>query len=138
MAITQPVATQNAALAARIALIDAETDPGELRIYTTPRPAPTNGPGAATLLATVELDDPSFTTPSGGAAALAGVPREEEASGTGTAAWFRIVDGAGASVFDGSVGTTGSGANLEVDSLSFAAGVIVRITGGGLTEPDGT
>lgn len=66
------------------------------------------------------------------------MPIEDEASGTGQAAWCRVTDGDDGSVLDGSVGTTGSGADLEVDSLSFATGVIFRITGGTLTAPDGT
>jgi hypothetical protein len=46
----------------------------------------------------------------------------------GTASWFRLYSRDGAALVDGSVGVTGSGADMILSTLSFTSGSVVRIT----------
>ena len=110
-------------------------DAALIRIYSGTRP--TNEGAEGTLLAELTGD-----TPFAGAA-VAGVlelnPIESESSapeaGTNTASWFRIYSaGAAAIVCDGSVGVTGSGADLILDSTSITAGQTVSIDTFVITE----
>lgn len=102
--------------------------PGTLRIYAGAVPpdlatAPTGallaaaqmGPGGAvnpfTATNTTTLVSAGFALPWTGTIVA-----------TGTAAYFRVYDGAGAAVLQGSVGISGSGAELILTSLTFTAG----------------
>jgi hypothetical protein len=135
MALTLPVASRTEMVDALVDLIDtANPTPGELVIYSGTRPAPDAVPGAATALATVVLDNPAFAPATAGAAIL-GVPTSVAASASGTASWFRIVDGADASVFDGSVTATGGGGDLELATTALTVGLTVDITSGTVTMP---
>ncbi|KON79420.1 hypothetical protein PA01_12860 [Azoarcus sp. PA01] len=55
---------------------------------------------------------------------------EAQVTTTGTIAWARIVDGAGAEHLRCAVGEAGSGAPIEVDALTVYAGGYVRIVSG--------
>ena len=106
--------------------------PGALRVYNGTRPA--TGGTATTLLAEFTMSNPAFVTP-----AVAGVMTANSISATtiaasGTATWFRIVDGAGSSVLDGSVGLVASGADLEFDTVTFVSGRAITVDSLVLTE----
>lgn len=107
---------------------------GTIKIYTGTQPATADtaisGP---TLLATFTLSDPGFGNSSGGVITLAGVPLTVAAAATGTAGFFRLSDSTGASVLDGSVGTSGNQINLNTTSIT--SGVNVTITSGTITMP---
>jgi hypothetical protein len=86
-----------------------------LKIYNGSQPA--NGNTAITtqsLLATVILPNPAGTV-SNGVITFSAISNAT-ASGTGTATWFRIVNGAN-TICDGSVGTSGCDLNLTTTSL---------------------
>lgn len=59
-------------------------------------------------------------------------PPEGQVSASGMLLWARIVDGAGVEHLRCTVGATGAGFAIEVDSVAVYAGGYVRITGGWL------
>lgn len=59
-------------------------------------------------------------------------PPEGQVSTSGTLLWARIVDGAGVEHLRCTVGATGGGFAIEVDSVAVYAGGYVRVTGGWL------
>lgn len=137
MAITLPTATRDAKVNAAVDRVDVGTTnaTGKCRIYSGTKPAPNDAP-TGTLLAEVDLANPAFGGSSAGVATLLGVPLEVNGAASGVAGWFRIVNRDVASVFDGTVGT--SGADMIVNTTTVTSGVPFRITGGTYTQPDGT
>lgn len=135
MAISLPTASRNASTNAVVDLIDAGAGAGVVDIRTTPRP---NAADAATgtLLATVTLADPAFGNSATGTATLTD-PATVTGIAAGIAAWFRVQDSTGASVYDGSVGATGSGADMELNTTTISVGLDFNITGGSYTTPIG-
>lgn len=107
-------------------------DSGVLEIRSGAAPGP-EAAETGTLLASIALPADAFAAASGTSAAKAGTWQDASADGTGTAAHFRIRrsgDAGGASTttsrIEGTVGT--SGADLNLDNTSIAAGQQVTIT----------
>lgn len=106
-------------------------DNGYLRLYTGAKPATANTAlSGNTLLA--ELHFAATSAP----AALAGVltfnalTADSSADATGTATFFRAFKANGTSaVLDGTIGTTGSTSNLELNSVAITVGAAVSVTG---------
>jgi hypothetical protein len=132
MALRFTAATANAladALTARVNTGGA----GSLKIYTGTQPTTADSAASGTLLATFTLSNPAFGAASSGVITLAGTPKAVAAAASGTAAYFRIANGAGTTVLDGSVGTSSN--QLNLNSLSITSGVNVTITSGTITFP---
>lgn len=111
--------------------IDSDASAGILRIFDGVRPA--TGGSITNVLATLELADPVAPNAVGGVStwsAIAGVT----ASMSGTATWFRVTDGITGHVFDGDVGVSGS--DLNFNTVTFTAGLVVSISSFVLTEAD--
>lgn len=126
-------ASQQAAANGVVDRLDAAA--GTLKIYSGAQPsdADTDPTG---LLVTVTLPAPAYGSASAsGTAALLGVPLSGTASGTGTAACFSVETSAGANVFQGSCGMSGSSADLILDNTSIAAGQTVNISSLDYTHP---
>lgn len=113
----------NAITAAR----DAAVTPGEVRIYNGARPA--SGGAATLLLAALPFSDPSAPTAVAGVLTASVISDDTSADNTGTATWFREVDGDGVFVTDGDVGT-----DLVLNTNSITAGLNVSITSYVTTE----
>lgn len=130
-ALRQSNATVNAKCDARAALFDG----GALRIYsgTQPATADTATGGGHTLLAELSFADPAFGAAVAGVAAANSLTADASANATGTATWYRCVTSGGATIEDGSVGT--SSANLVLSSTSISAGVSVSVSAFTITEP---
>lgn len=129
MNLTISPAAQAAALAAVIALAEAGAA-ARVRIYSGPQPAnPSVAPGGSnTLLAEVTLPEPAFAQqPGADSAGLASTPAAALAVATGTAAWFRLVDGNGVGVADGPAGV-GSSFALRLNTTNFVVGVQVSLS----------
>ncbi|MBA3622954.1 MAG: hypothetical protein H0W48_00490 [Methylibium sp.] len=124
MAITPSTAARNAAVNAVAALINAG-GAGKLRIFTA---------AFGTLLVELTFSNPAFGVASSGTATAAAIT-SGTATATGTAAVLRVVDGAGATVFDGTVGT--SGADLIMATTSIVALAEVSASSLTLTLPAG-
>jgi len=101
--------------------VDAGSAAGRLKIYTA---------GMSTLLADIELADPSFDDPVAGQMSLAGVPRvDPSAAATGVAAEAVLTDSDGTIVRDGlTVGT--SGANVVLPNVNIQESNEVRVESG--------
>ena len=110
------------------ARIDSGASAGRLKVYSGSRPAtPDDPPGLGNvLLADLPFARPPFLAAVGGTAA----GKTPLPSGVGLAigigSWFRVTDSAGAAVFDGAVGTTGTA--LIVNTVQFVTGVPVQVT----------
>ncbi len=109
--------------------IDSVFDGGTLKIYTTAQPANADTAiSGQTLLATVDVDADSFNAAASGAKTKQGTWSELSAIATGTAAWFRLANGADSRRIDGDITITSGGGVLELDSLSITSGQVVTIT----------
>lgn len=132
MTIAYATAVRNSRMAEVSAAVDGGAGAGTIRIYNGTRPA--SGGTATTLLAELSFSDPAFSAPSGGVLTANAIAADTSADATGEATWFRVVDSTGAFVLDGSVGVTGSGADLELNSVNIGAGQRVEITSFEITE----
>lgn len=80
-----------------------------------------------TLLAEITLPATPWAAASGGSKSAQGL-WQVNAVGSGTAGHFRLTDSGGACIEEGSVGVTGSGADLELQNTSINAGQQVTVT----------
>jgi len=137
MAIRLPAASRNAAADAVVDRADGGSGAGTIEIRTGTQPASADSAATGTLLATITLGDPAFGPASNGTAALADTPLSGAAVADGTAGWFRMLDGDGNTVLDGSVSATGGGGDLQLSTTTITTGLTVTITSGTVTMPAG-
>lgn len=136
MSIRLPTASRNAAADAVVDRADTG-GAGVIEIRTGTQPASADSAATGTLLVTVTLSDPAFGPASNGTASLAGVPLSGTAVADGTAGWFRMLNGSGQTVLDGSVSVTGGGGDLQLSTTTITTGLTVEITSGTVTMPAG-
>lgn len=134
--LTLTDAIRNARCDAIVDPLDGGTGHGYFEIRSGSRPATPGDTATGTLLATVVLADPAFGAASAGEATVVD-PDSVTAVCTGTATWFRAFDCDDVAHFDGEVGATGSGADLELDAVSITTGSSVDVTGGTVLDPQG-
>lgn len=118
----------NALVNAQADLLARQLDAGFLRIYDGAQPASADTAITTQLmLAELELPDPSAAAAVDGVLTFTPAPAVAEAASA--AAWYRLfkVDGSTA-VLDGSVGVTGSTANLQLSTVDLIVGAIVAVT----------
>lgn len=125
MAVIYSTAAKNARLTGVVNTIDAGSGAGVLQIGTA---------AMASVLAEITLADPSGTV-SGGVLTFSGFPRSDSsANATGVAAAARIRDSNGNDVITGlTVGVTGSGADIILDTTNIDAGEIVTLNSATIT-----
>jgi hypothetical protein len=131
-------ATRNALADAITTLVDAAVGAGVIKIYTAAQPASANDAITdQTLLAEIPFADPSFGAAAAGVitADVDPVLEDAEANNTGTAAWARIVDGDGSTIFDCNVGT--ADATIILNTVSLVSGGPVQITAFTITMASG-
>ena len=122
-----------AASAAADAVVDL-LDNGYFRIYSGTQAATADTAITdQTLLAELRFNATAFGAASNGTATANAFTSDSSANATGTATWFRALKSDGATVFDGSVGT--SGADLNLNSTSIQAGATVSVTSFTYTHP---
>lgn len=124
MAVGYSTDVRNARLQVVADAVDGGSGAGKLRIYDGSRPA--TGGTVTNLLVEFALPSPFEDSISGGVLTADAIS-SATASGTGTATWFRIIDGDGTFVLDGDAGGTGSGKELELSSTSISSGQTVTI-----------
>lgn len=106
----------------------------KVQIRTGAQPANCAAADSGTLLAEFALAS-DWATQTGGVLTFSNTPISATASGTGTAAHYRIKDSAGTTChMQGSVTATGGGGDMTVDNTSIASGQTVQITGWTITE----
>jgi hypothetical protein len=107
-----------------------------LVIYTGAQPANCAAAASGTVLATIVLPSDWMNAASSGSKTLLG-SWTVAASGTGTAAHYRIYDSTVTTChLQGSVTATGGGGDMTVDNTSIAAGQTVTVTSYALNEPN--
>lgn len=98
----------------------------KLRIYDDTGTVPTgitDGNNTNVQLAEIDLPSDWMDNASGGVKAKLGTWTDASADASGTAAYFRIYDTAGATAHvQGTVTNTGGGGDMEVGSTAFTAG----------------
>lgn len=121
--------------AALATALDAQSTPGTISIYTGAQPSDPSVGATGTLLVTISFAKPAFTTTdaNGNSGLAGGAAISQTVAATGTAGWFRVADGSGNALFDGSCGT--SGADLNFDNISFVAGATCKIVTFSLSQP---
>jgi hypothetical protein len=100
--------------------------PGKLRLYNGTRPA--SGGSATTLLSELTFANPAAPSASGGVLTMSAIVQDSSAAASGTATWFRVVDGANTFVVDGDITATGGGGDLQLITTSIIAGQPVQVT----------
>jgi len=108
--------------------IDSTFNSGILEIRTGAQPANADAAATGTVLATITLPADAFAAASAGAKAKSGTWQDGSADATGTAAWFRLKNGADTRRIDGDVTVTSGGGVLELDSVSITIAQVVTIT----------
>jgi len=104
--------------------IDGGTPPGLLEIHTA---------AFAAKLATLTFANPAYGASASGTAQENAIVDDTSADATGTAAVFRVTTGTPATLFEGTVGT--SGKDINFNSVAFVAGDTVSITDLPVTMP---
>ena len=130
------------AAASRVALCNAIVDQldgaaGALKVYTATAPDP-DAAATGTLLINWALPVPAFGAASDdgtNATATANAVTAVNAADTGTAGYFRVENNAGTSLWQGTVGTSGSGADIELDTLDITSGREMDLTSWTVTGP---
>lgn len=130
MAVQLSVAVRNARLDGIESTIGTAPT---LEIRTGAQPANCAAADSGTLLASMTLPSDWMNAASGGTKTLAGTWQDLSADAPGTAAHFRIKQGATCGM-QGSVTATGGGGDLELSSVSITAGQSVTITAFTLTD----
>lgn len=126
MAIQLSVDVRNARLAAYRTTIGASPI---LRMYSGAPPANCAAAATGTKLVEATLPADPFADPASGSISKTGTWQDISADAGGTLGYYRVYDSAGASCKEqGTIGATGSGADMEVDNVSVAAGQQVTIT----------
>ena len=129
MAVQMSVAARNARLDA---IETAVSTAPSLIIYSGAQPADCAAADPSGVLCTIVLPSDWMAAASSGAKALAGT-WQANASAAGTAASFRIKQGATCHL-QGSVTATGGGGDLTLNNTSIANGQQVSVTGFTLTD----
>lgn len=130
--ITLAAATANAIADA----VAAQCDGGTLNIYDGAQPATADTAiGAQTLLATCTFANPAFGGAVAGVATAHAITQDASADNDGTAAWFRVLSLAGATVMDGTVGV-GAAFDCQVVSTAVSAGDPFPIASMTITAPE--
>jgi hypothetical protein len=142
---TKPVMSMIACKAALDAITALVTATAIVRILTGAQPATTLTGQTGTLLSTLNMNATPFPTNStsgtsdGNATATANaISSDTNAAASGTAGYFRILNGSSVVIFQGNVGT--SGADLNFNTTTINAGDTVSITSFKVTNQcgDGT
>jgi hypothetical protein len=112
--------------------VDTDTDPGYFEVYTGTIPTDPN----TAISDQVKLGTLTFSatcgTVSNGVVTLNAVTQDTSADATGTAAWVRVYDGAGATVGDYAASTADGEGPFKFNTLSIVAGGPIQCSGGTL------
>ena len=116
----------NALIDTRLAaVVTAAGNGAVLQMYAGATPAKGATP-AGTLLAELTCGS-TLGTVSNGVLTLNAITGDSSANADGTGTYWRLMQGA-TFVVDGSLGIVGSGADIEMNSVSFTTGVSVDVT----------
>jgi len=135
MTIGLATPTRNANADATAARFDAGSGAATIEIRTGGKPANPQAAATGTLLATFTLNDPAWGAAAVGVATLDTSPTiTTTAVAAGTAGWFRAKDSTGATVLDGTAGT--SGTDLIMTNAAVTNGQVLNLIAGTITQPE--
>jgi hypothetical protein len=123
---------RNAACNGVVDLIDVSA-PGTIQIRTGAQPTNVGDAAQGTLLGTMTWGNPAFGNASTGTATANAITSDTSADASGTAGHFRVLDGAGAIVADGTCGQ-GSG-DMSFDNTTIVAGGTIACSSFTVTAP---
>jgi hypothetical protein len=112
---------------------DADTNPGYLRFYTSPRPATGAAITSQTLLGTLTFSKPCGTV-SNGVLTFDAIASDTNADANGTAVWARGFDGAGNFVADFDITDNAGVGPIKLNNVAIVAGGTISITSGTIAE----
>lgn len=118
-------AVRNAGLDAITTAIGAA---GTIKFYAGTQPSTGGSVSGNTLLGTLTCANPSAPSASGGVLTFSTITQDSSADATGTATFARIASSSGTFVGDFTVGVSGSGADIIVNSTSFTSGLPISIS----------
>ena len=122
----------NTAVSAEADAFDTEAATGYLRIYSvgSGRPAtPDTAITDQTLLAELRFGNPAFGAAANGVLTANAITPDASANAGGNAAFYRVLKSDGTTPLeDGEVGATGSGSDLELNSIAISLGAQVSVT----------
>ena len=119
----------------------ANPNNSKINIYSnaTSQPATpeTAVPGGSVLLASIPFSSTAFQTATTGTGVATGLPLSSTVLNSGTAAWFRFVDGQAspAALGDGSITINGGGGDMTFDNITFVSGGTVQMSDLSITVP---
>lgn len=110
---------------------------GRILIYSGSQPATPETTATGGLLVTINFANPAYGTANTSALAdlAGGTAITATVTATGTAGWFRVTDRNNNQCWDGSVGLSGSGADLIFDDTSFVTTGTVTISSLSISSP---
>lgn len=135
MAIQWATTVRNAMVDAIEATILTGGTPATMKIRTGTKPANAGSSDTGTVLSTINLPADFLTAASSGTKSISGTWSDASADATGTAGHFRIYNSAGVCMGQGSIGTSGSGADMIVADTAITAGQVVDITAFTIVAP---
>ena len=120
----------------RLSQVSASSDAGAsgalITIYDGAQPS--KGGTVTNLLAQMVMSADSFQAPSGGSMSANPITDDPSADAQGVSTWFRLTDSDGLFVLDGTVGLTGSGADMTINNTSFEIGLSIEVTSFVITD----
>ena len=130
MAVRASVALRNAALngGSVAELIDGSSGNGTIEFFTGVVNGTFGNPPSGAKIATLTLANPSFQASASGAMTANTIQSDVSADTTGTIGCFVLKDSSATIQLDGSVGTTGSGQDLQFASVSATTGDTIAMT----------
>ncbi len=96
--------------------------------------------GAQNVLGSCVLSDPAFPTAvdnTGQATATASSITPGTAGTAGTASWFRVYDGNGLAVWQGTAGVSGDSPELVLDDKTFEVNDTITVASWVINQPEG-
>lgn len=120
-----------------LAALNAGSGAAVLKFYTGTQPAgPDTAVTSQTLLGTLTFSDPAGST-ADGVVTFGAITQDSAADASGTAAWVRLCDSAGAAVLDGDVTNNAGTGFVKINTTSILTGGPIQCTSATLTMPGG-
>lgn len=128
-------AARNAACNAIVDLVDAG-GAGTCEVRTGAPPATPATADSGTLLGTCTFSATAFGAASNGTATAAAITSDTNADASGDAGHFRVKDGGGNVIFQGTAGVSGDTPDMVFDNKSIVAGGTIAISTFTVTVPE--
>lgn len=121
-------AVRTAMAAAMLTQFDAAAGPCTLKVYDGAQPAdPTVAVSTQVLLGTLTCSDPLGST-AAGALTFGAITQDNAADANGTAAWARLLDGAGNPVADFDVSNSAGNGVVKLNTVTIVQGGPITVT----------